>query len=69
MGKSFINIISDEKSEGYAYGMITGDFPGQHILDFKKKIYACGPPQMMKTVLKYLSDLGVDKSSKIKEEF
>ena len=69
LGTSFINILSDEKAVGYAYGMITGDFLRQNISDFRKKFYVCGPPPMMKTVLKYFSDLGVDKSSIIKEEF
>jgi ferredoxin-NADP reductase len=68
-GEAFINILSDEKAEGYAHGMITEDFLRQHITDFGKKFYVCGPPPMMKTVLKHLSNLGVDESSIVKEEF
>jgi ferredoxin-NADP reductase len=68
-GEAFINILSDEKAEGYTHGMITEDFLRQHITDFGKKFYVCGPPPMMKTVLKHLSNLGVDESSIVKEEF
>ncbi len=67
-GEAFINILSDEKAEGYAHGMITEDFLRQHITDFRKKFYVCGLPLMMKAVLKHLSNLGVDDRSVVKEE-
>lgn len=68
-GEAFINILSDEKAEGYAHGVITEDFLREHIKDFRKKFYVCGPPPMMKAVLEHLSNLGVDESSIVKEEF
>jgi len=68
-GEAFINILSDEKAEEYTHGVITENFLKEHISDFRKKFYVCGPPPMMKAVLKQLSDSGVDQSSIIKEEF
>ncbi|HNR42771.1 MAG TPA: hypothetical protein PKL65_11105 [Bacteroidales bacterium] len=67
LGKNFINILSDEKVEGYAYGYITRDFLEKQIADFGKNIYLCGPPPMMDAVEKILSDLNVDKSLIVKE--
>lgn len=67
LGKSFINILSDENFAGYYNGIITDDFLKRIIPDFSKTFYVCGPPPMMNAVLKQLSNLGVLKSSIIKE--
>lgn len=69
LGKNFINILSDEKVNGYAYGYITEEFLKPNITDLKKKFYLCGPEAMMEAVEKQLSNLGVDAKSIIKEEF
>ena len=69
LGKNFINILSDEKADGYAHGYITEEFLKANITDLKKKFYICGPEPMMETVEKQLSNLGVDPKSIIKEEF
>jgi ferredoxin-NADP reductase len=42
---SFVNILSDEKAEGYFHGMITQDFLQEHIDNFDRKFYVCGPLQ------------------------
>jgi len=68
-GDKFINILSHEKQQGYEFGMITEDFLEEHIPDLRKKFYLCGPPPMIKLVLKALYNLGVPESSIIKEEF
>ncbi len=67
LGKNFINILSDESAEGYAYGFITENFLKEHINDFNKNIYLCGPPPMMDAVEKILSGLNVDERLIIKE--
>lgn len=64
---NFINILSDEKADGYEHGFISGDFLKEHIDDFKKNFYLCGPPPMMDAVEKILADLQVDESLIIKE--
>ena len=64
---NFINILSEETAAGYAHGFITGNFLKEHISDFNRYIYLCGPPPMMDTVEKILSDLNVDERLIIKE--
>jgi ferredoxin-NADP reductase len=63
LGKSFINILSEEKADGYFNGFISKDFLKASIDDFDQNFYVCGPPRMMDMVLKQLSELGVGKKS------
>jgi ferredoxin-NADP reductase len=63
LGDAFINILSDEKNGDYFHGMISEDFLKDHLGDLNRKFYVCGPPQMMKAVLKQLDNLGVGKNS------
>ncbi len=67
LGKNFINILSDEEAEGYAHGFITENFLKEHIMDFNRNFYLCGPPPMMEVVEKILSALNVDEKLIIKE--
>ena len=69
LGKNFINILSDEKSNGYAVGQITEDFIKANCDGINKMFYLCGPPPMMDAVEKQLADLGVEESNIIKEDF
>lgn len=68
MGNAFINILSDEKAEGYYYGMINEEFLKANIPVFYKKFYLCGPPPMMDSLLKQLASLGVPLSSIVMEK-
>ena len=63
LGKSFINILSDENIKGYYHGLLNEDFLKAHISDFNRKFYVCGPPPMMDAVLKQLAHLGVGENS------
>jgi ferredoxin-NADP reductase len=63
LGKNFINILSDEKAEGYYYGMMNEAFLKENITDLNKRFYVCGPPPMMDSVMKLLSGLGVGENS------
>ena len=69
LGKNFINILSDEKADGYAYGQITEHFLKDYIKDSPENIYVCGPPPMMDAVEKFLSNLHFDEKQIIKEAF
>ncbi|HEY5533953.1 MAG TPA: flavodoxin reductase [Ignavibacteria bacterium] len=69
LGNNFINILSDEKVEGYAYGRVTEDFIKANSGGLNKIFYVCGPPPMMDTVEKQLADLHVDENSIVKEAF
>lgn len=67
LGDHFINILSDEKVEGYHFGMISEDFLKAEIIDIHQQFYVCGPPPMMDAVLKQLTNLGIDENSITKE--
>jgi len=67
LGDSFINILSDEKIEGYSHGFISRDFLKQNIESFDKTFYVCGPPPMMDAVQGYLAQLGVTNNSVVVE--
>ena len=69
LGKNFINILSDEKVEGYANGLITKEFINATSDGLNKIFYVCGPPPMMDAVEKQLADLHVNKKSIVKEAF
>ncbi len=69
LGKNFINVLSDEKVDGYANGFITEDFLKTNIANFNKNFYVCGPPPMMEAIEKILVNLRVDEKLIIKEAF
>ncbi|MHB1279464.1 MAG: ferredoxin reductase domain-containing protein [Bacteroidia bacterium] len=68
-GDRFINILSDEQSEGYQHGRITEEFLKATITDFKQQFYLCGPPPMIEEVEKMLLQLGVEEDHITKEIF
>jgi ferredoxin-NADP reductase len=63
LGDRFINILSDEKVDGYAHGMINEDFLMGNVKNFKQQFYVCGPPPMMDAVLSQLKQLGVGENA------
>ena len=69
LGTNFINILSDEKVEGYPNGHITKDFIQAKSGGINKPFYLCGPPPMMEAIEKQLANLHVAKKSIIKEAF
>ena len=69
LGTNFINILSDEKADGYAHGQISQNFLKTYINSSSKHIYICGPPPMMDAIEKELANLNVNKKIIIKEEF
>ena len=67
LGDNFINILSDEKKEGYAHGMIDRKFLEKHKEASLKKFYVCGPPPMMKAIEGILSEMGVASDAVVVE--
>lgn len=67
--KDFINILSDQKIEGYANGYISEDFLKQNIDDNNEYFYLCGPPPMMDAVEKQLKHIGIADDKIVKEAF
>jgi ferredoxin-NADP reductase len=68
LGKNFVNILSDEKTDEYEFGFLN---PGviKKYADLDQKFYVCGPPPMMIAVLAHLDSLGVKAESIITETF
>lgn len=68
-GNNFINILSNEKINGYANGHITEKFITENC-DIKNQLfYLCGPPPMIEAIELQLANLKVPDSSIIKEIF
>lgn len=67
-GKDFINILSEEKTDGFHYGMITKDFLKNNITGHTDKFYVCGPPSMIEAVIGQLAELGIPATSLIRED-
>jgi len=62
LGKSFINILSDEQLPGYSHGLINEQFLRTNIPADSRQFYLCGPPPMMETIIKQLSNIGISES-------
>lgn len=69
LGANFINILSDEKINGYANGQITENFIKANCGNINQYFYVCGPPPMMQAIEKQLSNLKVKEHSIVKESF
>lgn len=69
LGNNFINILSEEKVNGYVNGLITMDFLQDNFGGINQYFYLCGPPPMIEFVEKQLQDLNVGENHIIKEEF
>jgi ferredoxin-NADP reductase len=69
LGKNFINILSDEKTEEQAHGFITEEFLKKSGIDLNRHFYVCGPPPMMDAIEKLLLNLNIDQKLIVKEEF
>ncbi|MFA6581909.1 MAG: hypothetical protein WCS79_08910, partial [Paludibacter sp.] len=69
LGRNFVNILSEEQVEDYAYGQITEDFLKEYVNKVTKHVYICGPPPMMEALLKQLANLGLPKNAIIEETF
>lgn len=59
LGNDFVNILSDEKTNEFEFGLINPEFIKQFAPDRNQRFYLCGPPPMMTAVLGHLNNLGV----------
>ena len=69
LGNNFINILSAEKVNGYAYGQITKGFLKANSGGLNQYFYVCGPPPMIEAIEKQLIQLKADENHIVKEEF
>lgn len=66
LGANFINILSEEKIDGYEYGQINENFIENYSLGNEGVFYVCGPFKMVKSIEKHLRNLNVSKQNIIK---
>ncbi len=66
---NFINVLSNEKVEGYEHGYISAELIKKHSAEDLKYYYLCGPPPMMKAVEEQLKTLGIAEEFVVKEGF
>src|SRR5690606_27136377 len=69
LGKNFVNILSDEKTDEYAHGRITEEFIKKNSPDLNGYFYLCGPPPMMDAVEAQLAHLKISEDRIVKEAF
>ncbi len=69
LGKNFINILADEKADGYLHGHITKELIEKTAGTTNNSYYLCGPPPMMDAIEKQLAELNIAPSSIVKETF
>ena len=69
LGRNLINVLSDEKVEGYANGQITEYILKAYVNYTTQHVYVCGPPPMMEAVQKQLLNLHIPKKVIVVEAF
>jgi ferredoxin-NADP reductase len=67
LGDSFINILSEQTTEGYEHGYITESLLKNYLVNSTGKFYVCGPPPMMEAIQNILTGLGVEKDAVVVE--
>lgn len=65
---NIVHILSNEKKQGYEFGYISEDLLKNHT-NFKSDFYLCGPPPMIKTLLKILKRNKVPSKRIYREKF
>jgi ferredoxin-NADP reductase len=58
LGKNFINVITQEKVDGYEHEIIDENFLRSHMQNFHQHFYICGPDPMVKALQQALLNLG-----------
>ncbi len=69
LGSNFINVLSDEKIDGYEHGFVSQELIQKHNDGLSGYFYLCGPPPMMNAVEKHLASLGISEDKIVKEGF
>lgn len=69
LGANFVNVLSEEKKEGFLHGYITKEIIQSQIENKDCTFYLCGPPPMMDAVIVQLKELGVNDIDIVKEPF
>jgi len=68
LGENFVNILSEEKKEEYAHGLMDRDFLEKHIDRTDQHFYVCGPKPFNELVLGELKEMGADPDELVFEK-
>ncbi|MEM9693710.1 MAG: FAD-binding oxidoreductase [Myxococcota bacterium] len=60
--------LSDEQRSGFPHGHVDGPLLEEHVRDWSKPFYVCGPPPMEEAVVKLLQERGVRDDTIVTEE-
>ena len=69
LGRRFMNILSEEKTQKYPTDHIDSDFLKSTITDFSQYFYVCGPPEMTEGVTEDLKSLEVAAEKIVIEDY
>ena len=69
LGENFINILSNDESEGFEHGQINLEFLKAQGVNDHEYIYLCGPSPMMESIEEQLRKLNVKEDAIVKEVF
>ena len=67
LGDKFINILSEERTHQHHYGRIDAGFLKEHITNFNRLFYLCGPDRFSLDIGDHLLHLGAKKSALVTE--
>ncbi|MDB5279649.1 MAG: oxidoreductase FAD/NAD(P)-binding domain protein [Ferruginibacter sp.] len=68
LNKEAVYILSRENNTGYLSGKIDREFIKQHVSDFSKHFYVCGPDSMVKEIVEILQTLGANADTVLFEK-
>ncbi|MFT3937163.1 MAG: FAD-binding oxidoreductase [Chitinophagaceae bacterium] len=68
LGNDALLILTKEKKAGYLEGPINKSFLQQHVTDFKKHFYICGPDAMITDISAVLATLGANSDAVVFEK-
>jgi ferredoxin-NADP reductase len=68
LGSGAIFILTREKREGYEYGRVDSAFIRNHIADFQKHFYICGPDPMVHDLTALVQELGASADQLVFEK-
>ncbi|MBX3252987.1 MAG: flavodoxin reductase [Chitinophagaceae bacterium] len=68
LGENAVFVLTKEAKPGYIKDYINEDFLKEHVRDFSKKFYICGPDAMISDIAGVLEKLGADAEAVVFEK-
>ncbi|MGV3527741.1 MAG: FAD-binding oxidoreductase [Flavisolibacter sp.] len=68
LGGDAVFVVTDEKSPRHYNGFIDRDFLAEHVKDFSRHFYLCGPPGMVEALQQTLKALGASPDAVVFEK-